>query len=443
MKTLSWSRRAFMLPFLLSLSALPAPCAGTAVPENWEARQALRDTIFAPVRQAASQRQTVILQQTAGTRVSFQAETQAGALYLVFANQAGKGFPLSGPGTFIIKRSLKDGSFVQAKVFIQDDPGCFLRLFPRGDRTLMDIFLFGEPHQQGILLPVSFDRLLTSPIARIQELSGRTVDWSLVLPSPGTSDDMRLAAIVSALRQSLPSLRDEDDGAMDGDGRLVYIATGLPAPKGRGGFNCSGFAKWVVDGFYKPLTGRYTDIATLKQRSLEYRGNAWSSRYEEERDPYFGLDWTRNLARAIAEARTGVPLRAQDLDVRDTDRFPYIEDVGYPLKDLHALLYSLARRNPGTIYLGSVNGTAADGPAASSPPGVLFRSGEASGGGLRQHHHVVVLLPYLDENGSFQAVVMERNGETSIGSLRARYGSQYIHLVRVEPGGVFAPPRID
>ena len=42
-----------------------------------------------------------------------------------------RGFPLDGAGTFIIKRSLKDGSFLQAKVFVQNDPGSFLRLFPR------------------------------------------------------------------------------------------------------------------------------------------------------------------------------------------------------------------------------------------------------------------------------------------------------------------------
>ncbi|MFA7565651.1 MAG: hypothetical protein WCY01_01390, partial [Alkalispirochaeta sp.] len=101
----------------------------------------------------------------------------------------------------------------------------------------------------------------------------------------------------------------------------------------------------------------------------------------------------------------------------------YVEDVGYRVESLSAVLYWLARNEPGTFYLGSVNR--------------LFGSDPV----LRQHTHVVVLFPWFDESGRFQVSVMERNVETSLSSLEKRYGKDYIHLVRVRGNPRFEPPR--
>ena len=221
--------------------------------ENWEARTRMAETIFAPIHTAAGAGQQLITQASGAAQVLFSPQAQLGAVYLVFSNRRGRAFPLDGAGTFIIKRSAADGSFIQAKVFVQDGPGTYIRLFPEGERSFMDVYLFGEPFQTHIALPVTFDRLLVSPLASIVEWSSAAVDWPLVLAPTQGSGDRRIEAIVQALKARLPRLRDMDDGAMDGAGRMVYIATGVPA--GRGGFNCSGFAKWVTDGLYAPLAG--------------------------------------------------------------------------------------------------------------------------------------------------------------------------------------------
>ena len=433
MRTLSWHKIAPAL-VLLALCGFPAAvragnrAVGTlpALPENWEARSLMRETIFAPIGDAARHAR-VIVNQTGGGQVSFQADAQSGALYLVFANEEGRSFPVAGAGTFIIKRSLKDGSFLHAKVFVQNDPGCFLRLYPRNDRTVMDVFLSGEPFLSQVVLPVAFERLLTAPLARIIDITGDSIDWSLVLAPASGPGDRRLSQMARAVRARLSRLRDMDDGAMDTDGRMVYIASGAPA--GAGGFNCSGFAKWIVDGFYAPLAGRNTDIAALKSRD-SMRGNRWSARYEEELDPYFGLDWTRGLARSIAQVRTGAVLPDPDLDVRDAGHVAYTPEAGYPVPRLRALLYFLARERPGTIYLGSVNAASQEASQEGTPT-------------LRQHHHVIVLLPFFDASGDFRVVVLERNTETSLASLTRRYGKEYVHLVHLDSMGEFALPQIE
>lgn len=434
MRTHSWRRVALLLA-LAAGSALPgfagralgAPALPQLPPENWEARSLLSDTIFAPIRGAAGSGKQIIAQSSGAAKVLFTPEIQSGALYLVFANRNGTDYPLDGAGTFIIKRSLTDGSFLQAKVFVQDGPGTYVRFFPEGERTFMDVYLFGEPFQAHIVLPVAFDRLLVSPLSSIIEWSSAAVNWPLVLaPAPGPGDQ-RIEAMVQALKSRLHGLRDMDDGAMDGAGRMVYIATGAPA--GKGGFNCSGFAKWVVDGLYAPLAGKPMDISLLKSRNAA-RTNSWSTRFEEELDPFFGLDWSRGLARAIVQARTGAAPADSQIDVRNSDRLPYVRDVGYPVPKLEFVLYFLARANPGELYIGSVNAPSALAVSEGTPT-------------LRQHHHVVVLFPWFDGAGAFRVAVMERNLQTSLASLSRRYGSEYVHLVRIDTEGSFVPPGIE
>ncbi|HUI72317.1 MAG TPA: hypothetical protein VL354_17480 [Spirochaetia bacterium] len=425
------------LAFALVLSIAPL-CAWApadddtslrSVPENWEARTRLRETIFAPASEAAAARARIVPQAEEGDDVSFRAEVHDGAVYLVFANRNGNAFPLVHAGTYIIKRSLRDGSFLQAKIFIQDDPGCYLRLTPSDDRTAMDIVLYNESYQTHVILPVQFGDLLTSSFSRVVALSKSSVNWSLVVsPSQGPGDG-RVEQVVHTLRERLGTLRDMDDGAMDASGRLVFIATGKPAPPNLGGFNCSGFAKWVIDGFYFPLTGSLTNIDELRSRDSDFLGKAWTARFEEEQDPYFGLDWTRGLARALAEARTGRLPGPDALDVTREDRFDHVKDVGYRIENLQPLLYFLARGQPGMIYLGSVNARSKGAPEGSS----LL---------LRQHHHVVVLLPYFGNDGDFHPIVMERNKETSVASLIRRYPGQYINLVKVDSTGRFDPPEL-
>jgi hypothetical protein len=409
------------------------PAAG--LPENADARLALRDTIFAPVREAAAARGRVVPIPGRQAPVSFAVEVQGGALFLVFATGRATGPAVASPGTYIIKRSMRDGSFVQAKVFLQADPGCYLRLVPMdASRSRMSVFLFGQPFQQDIVVPAGFEGLLTAPFSRLVELTRDAVDWQLVLPREATEGDARLARVVAQLRGKLPRLGDAEDGAMDAAGRFVFIADSRPQQAARtlagrparGGFNCSGFAKWVVDGFYAPLAGTLTDVEAMKRRDTDSRGNRWSEPREQSRDPYFGLDWSRNLARALESARTGELPLPEAADVRDGGLFPYVEDVGFPVDSLQTVLYVLSRRDPGALYLGSVS----SGPVPGSA-------------GLRQHHHVVTLFPYVDAAGVFRAVVMERNAESTTASLAARYPGSMVHLVRLGSEGEFVLPPVE
>jgi hypothetical protein len=396
--------------------------ASISVPENHEARKKLEDLFYAPVAALIDVQERVLQQTSAGSRVKFETRGQNGHLYYLFQNEEDSSFSVDARGSYIIKRDSENGRFVQIKIFYRSEPGCFVRLFPDKHRTSMDVYLYGIAVDQGVLLPVEFEQFLILPFTKVIQLSGSTVRWERLLYRRWDPVEELAFSHVQSIRRMLPSLSDNDDGALDADQNYVFIESGLHQGDS-GGLNCSGFAKWISDGFYYGLTGRYLDIDPLKEKHLDLRGNRWSLRFEEERDPYFGLDWSRNLATALWQARGYRSAAPEDFDVRQVEYLQYREDVGYPLKDLKMLLFLETTANPGHFYIGSLNREFGTQPV------------------LRQHFHMVVLFPYFTPSGSFRVAVFDRTRETTLDGTIKRYSGAYVHLVRLPVGDSFLPPQ--
>lgn len=388
------------------------------IPENVEIRRDYSDTIFGSNTDIITSAESVSIQSYADHRVRFQTRKNDESLYLLFTNEEDFKFPLYSAGSFIIKKDRESGRFIQVKIFILSDPNSFIRVFPWGERSRMDVYIQGYPAYRDVNLPHSFETVLTAPLSQLIETSKNSIDWSLFSSADYDSGSRNVQFMVNAIRDKLPQLVDAEDGALDADGVFRYIETMELQEKG--GLNCSGFAKWVVDGIYYSSHARFLEIEQLKRKPSGLRGNRWSNRYEEERDPYFGLDWTRNLASAVQKKGS-----LESWDVRDIPFFTYIEDVGYPVENLPFILYYLSLTEPGHFYLASLNRPFGEGPT------------------LRQHYHVALLFPYFDEKGSFQSVVMERTVESSMKSFIARYNRDYIHLVRVKVPPAYTPIEIN
>jgi hypothetical protein len=404
---------------LLAIAAAALLAASAAAlelpPENARTRERLLDVILGPPAQARWINNRLFAED--GHPVRFETSRAGDFTYYLFLNQSRTGqFPMVYEGNASIKRNAADGSLLYMTILLRRDSGSFLRLSPAGARVRLEAWLFGVPVATNVMIPVSFDQAVGLSLERLSELTGGRVDWDLIAGPGDRSADV--ARVLARARALMPRLSDEDDGAFDASGRPVLIATGRPS---RGGLNCSGFAKWIMDGFYKPLTGRYMDIAALKTKDLSIRGNRFSEPFEAERDPFFGLDWTRNMAVALAEARTGREAEPESLDVRSVPFMEYVEDVGYPIDRIELALYLLAREEPDRVFLGSINRDFGRSPT------------------LRQHTHVAVFFPLFDADGQFRVTVLERNMETGLDGLRARYPESHVHLVQVPAGGDFAP----
>jgi hypothetical protein len=251
--------------------------------------------------------------------------------------------------------------------------GHFARIYPFGERSRMDIVAYGGVLYREVILPLPFEDSLRSPLSRIMRLTSDVVDWNLFSPDPALHAETR--SLADSIRRWLPGLRYGEDGALDADGRPVYIASLLPqgpAP----GLNCSGFVKWIADGILHPLTGSWLSVAAIKERMTDWRGTSFTEKFEETHDPFFGLDWSRALAKEAWQVM--YPGRSEDSplahDVSDppfalivndsnpvnggssyrsfTDNF---DDAGIEVAGLKATLFMLASREPGRFYLAQFN----------------------------------------------------------------------------------------
>ncbi len=424
----------------LALSAVPAAGQGysqfypsllgnSGFPENYEVRRRLSDEIFVPSMDKVKGDQRVFGQTAEEGRVKFTLRRTADHYYLCFINEKDFRFPILSRGTWIIKKEINTGRFVQVKIFLLPEEETFLRIFPFQDRTRMDLYLYGKRLYHDVVLPVPFEQLLTAPFSRIVSMTWASVDWELLFPDARWEEWSWVQSIVEKIRRRLPAIPDGEDGALSADGEFCRIETGEPFEESSAaGLNCSGFMKWAADGIYHPRTDRFLRIEALKEKHLDYRGNSWSETREDRRDPYFGLDWTRNIASAIHRAHYGRPLEnPEGADVRDLPFVTYTEDAGFSAEEFPAALYMAASRQPGDVYFASVS-------TRYQP--------EEEDVVLRQHVHTAVVMPYFAPNGTFRPVVFETNRETSVGALISRYPDASIHLVRVPVLGDFEPPGI-
>ncbi|HAK44690.1 MAG TPA: hypothetical protein DCO79_02050 [Spirochaeta sp.] len=411
-----------MKRILFILIIISASCRLFAFPENHEARTRMRELITAPTSDVLSVGEQLIEQLTDGSIVSFKVRVQNDSFYQLFINESNGRYPIYSKGTYIIKRNLEDGKFIQIKVFLKNHTECYVRLYPLDDRAMMELVLYGKTIYSDVNLPFSFADVLVEPFSEIIDASAGIIDWDLIFPDTASylyEDKNKLS---KEIRANLSLINDVDDGAMDYDGTFVYIDDLSPQLKNSQGFNCSGFVKWVGDGLYWSETGDYMSISDLKSKHLEQRGNRWSARHEDDRDPYFGLDWTRNIAVSIAEEQRKTELDYKSADVRDVPWATYTEDIGFPIEELKLIMYYLAVNEPQNIFLASVNESWGKEPI------------------LQQHIHTAVLVPLIDSAGGFKDQIFERNFESSADLLAERYPDAHVHLTRIKTGAGFNFP---
>ena len=417
-------------------------------------RASLLDTWFreSPARVLARRPEIHTLR--GGTRVQVRVETSAinrDEFAIVLAREHNGAFPGWGQGSWILTRH-RDGRAegLRIRIFLRSDHNTFVQFRPHNnnERSLMDVVLYDAYMIRSLPIPIPFERLYVLPVEEALQAAGNRFPRRYFEPDPGLYRDTR--AFVAAVRARLGELTFVHDGAINENGDFVFINTlepqNLSAQGGRGGVNCSGFAKWIVDGILRPSTGQRLPITPLSAPFGD-RGSSYTYIWEELRDPFFGLDWIRNLASIAGTTLLSPAFGAlEEIEVRDVpfsqviirqahtrSVVPYpghVENAGFCFTGLHALLYTLAIDEPNRIFLAAVNHEIRA-PITRENPRGLPR--------LRQFYHVAVLVPFFTETGVFQVVVFESAAETSFARFRTRYPGQFINLVRIPIDGSFDP----
>jgi hypothetical protein len=354
-------------------------------------------------------------------------------------------FPGWAQGSWMLTRRKDTGAGTLIRIFLRSDQYAYIQFRPLNtDKCQMDVVLYGSYTVRSLPLGVSFDRLYTMTLNDILKLAGDKFPHKYFDIDPQYYRDHR--RLVAQIRNNIKELKFADDGAIDEKGNYVFIETLKPQKPASAGLNCSGFVKWLIDGILRPVTGARLTIAQLKAPFGD-RGSSFTELWEERRDPYFGLDWIRNLAAEANGTLRSPSYRAlKEFEVRSdnfslvlvnenrtfvTNNYPgFLEEAGYGIEGIHPLLYTLAIDEPRSFYLAAVN------TEIAAP---VTRTNLRGTPQLRQYFHVAALFPYFDEYGVFRIAVFESAAETSFNAFKSRYPGHYINLVQIPVVPAFDP----
>jgi hypothetical protein len=413
--------------FLVSARTLDVPTH--SIQDDSSLRISIKDTWLTEAPGKVLEKNSFVYTLPGGGRIQVRAEGERGECLIILARETGGTFPGWAQGSWILTRRRDTGLPERIRIFLRSDPYTYVQFRPFAeDKSLMDVVVYNAYVVRSQPLALPFERLLVIPVEDALKTAGAFFPRRYFDPDPGRYRELR--EFIGLVRLRLPELRFRDDGAIDETGRYVFIKN-LEAQDGPGGLNCSGFAKWIVDGLLRPRTGERLTIPPLKEPFGD-RTSSFSAGYERLRDPFFGLDWTRNLAVAAGNFEALEEIEVQKGTFASVIRrsegkssimaYPgFLRNAGFDSEGLHPLLYTLAIDEPGFIYLASVN------QEIGPPPR------------MRQHFHVAVLAPYFTEAGNFRIALFESAEETSFTNFKTRYPGHYINLVRIPVDGTFDP----
>lgn len=443
MKFGSLMRRAAKPIILLTLCVLPFDALSAKdrkiaeISDDSALRLELAGTWFIQPPAEVLRRQPTIRTLPSGERVQIRAERgRAGAnefSHIIEREQNGAYKPWA-QGACVLTRRLSDGEPIQFRVYLRSDPYTYVQFRPLGNyKSEMDAIAYDALLVQAQPVAIDFKRLLSSPLNKTLDKENVAAIRRYYEPEPDDYREKR--ALLGKIRAAVKPLEYGDDGAIDENGRYVYIDT-QETQSEKHGLNCSGFAKWVVDGLVSPVSGEKLAIAPLKA-PYGNRGSNFTQPFERIRDPYFGLDWIRNLAAAAGAAfKTSDFAQLSEIETRNAPfaaiqtrsgrqtkirTYPgHLDEAGFGFEGIQPLLYTLAIDEPRNIFLGAVN------TVGGRPP-------------MRTYFHIAVLAPYFDEDGAFHVAVFESAEETSFNRFRVRYPDHYISLCRINAPAAFTP----
>jgi len=437
----------FILMIFLTFPVFGFDLPVSRIPDDSHLRARMKDTWLIDSSARALSMRPVIETLESGERVRISVTEGREEFMVLFSRElvrdAGSGaFPGWAQGSWIFTRRKDTGAGINIRIFLRSDQNTYIQFKPfDAEKSQMEVILYGGIIARFVIVPVPFERLYTMQLNEILRLVENKFPVRYFEPEIGVYRDNR--AFVANVRRHIGPLRFADDGAVDENGNYVFIETLRSQNPQRAGLNCSGFAKWLIDGLLRPVTGNRLSIEPLKAPHGQ-RGSSFTEYWEESRDIFFGLDWIRNLAAAANSALRSPAYGVLDeFEVRANyfnsvlihqnnsyviESYPgFMREAGFGVEGLYPLLYTLAIDEPYSFYLAAVSNEIAN---PSSPRGTPR---------LRQYYHVAALVPYFDENGIFRIVVFESAAETSFTAFRNRYPGHFVSLVRIPITSGFEP----
>ena len=170
--------------FAFSASAESAPSiesfAAKGFPDNADLRGRLFAYVIGASRDVALKYGEKQLQSAAGP-VTVRVENRSADFIVEFLNANAVDPGQAGRGSVFIQRGNGKGNYIlQARILLEDDPSCYLTLYPSGSGTRGDVVMYGAVVKKGLYFSDMLYRILLLSFSDIVDATSHSFDWSAV-----------------------------------------------------------------------------------------------------------------------------------------------------------------------------------------------------------------------------------------------------------------------
>ena len=303
----------------------------------------------------------------------------------------------------------KNKELLKVKVYYQRNNDSYL-LFDKKKRGKCDVYLFGRLYRKNLAYYFSIDSLKYLSINSILSLLDSNKIGKEILIE---KDDLFLKEKLIQ-KIIIPSINFKyvRDGARDEFGNYVYILTGEEQKKNEQGLNCSGFVKEIADNYIKLFipSFKWLKISDLKQGRTNERKNNSLQQYDLKYDPFFGLDWVKNIADNINKNCNYKIIKAEEYNT-DTNA-PYFKNRGFNIEDLKEILFRDQQKDSTYFYI------------------LIFNRLRNKRPIIPEHHHLSVIVPYFKDY-HFYLRVFESAEETNFTQLIKIHKDEKVTIIKV------------
>jgi hypothetical protein len=183
----------FAIPAGASFAEAPASIgqfADKGFPDNADLRGKLFSNVIGASQAGALAFGEKQLQSSGAGPVTVRVEKRSSDFLVEFINQNSATPGMPGRGSCFIQRSAAKGNYIlQARILLQDDPSCFLALYPASSGTRGDVVMYGAVVKKGLYFSDMLYRILLLSFSDIVEATNRSFDWGLVFRFDGKGDE--------------------------------------------------------------------------------------------------------------------------------------------------------------------------------------------------------------------------------------------------------------
>lgn len=309
-------------------------------------------------------------------------------------------------------------------VYFKPGKSIFMKIFPYEDRVKADVVIYGQRIYNKTVIPISWEKVLQKNFEDIIEASCAVIDWDLLLAAQNKAHTRNIQMITTRIDKALPDIKLADYKAMSEKGEWTDIPDG--SEYNRSLINSFGFVKWIGDGFYKPATGHLMNLNDLVlQHFEEAPNNNWLIKETFKRNPYFGMDWIKNIGLKLN--RLSVPdVSIDEIEVRSLPFYGFTETAGFDTSALRFVMYYLAAKEPSRFYFISY-----------SRPSRW--NGDRT---LLEHSKTAVAFPTVDYRGLLDIAYYENGEKIAADEIEEKIGDADIYLIGVETSTLFHLPPV-